>query len=140
MSKRKRGKEEAKPVLNIKFARQDQAARQDELRKDMPAWTSDKEALKLIYNEVIRYRSLTQGSRQKQADFVASWRSFESHEVVGVNAFFHKDTGERCFYVFLGPTPGQSTWACRLYDDSSVYTLDGRAGMNRFYEPGTPLL
>ncbi len=54
MSKRKRGKGEAAPVLNIKFARQDQAARQDELRKDMPAWTSDKEALKIIYNEVIR--------------------------------------------------------------------------------------
>ena len=58
MSKRKRGKGEAAPVLNIKFARQDQAARQDELRKDMPAWTSDKEALKIIYNEVIRYRSV----------------------------------------------------------------------------------
>ena len=54
-------------------------------------------SLKFIYNEIIRYRSLTQGSKKKQAAFIASYRSFASHKTVKVHAYSHKDTGERCF-------------------------------------------
>jgi len=78
------------------------------------------------------------GSKQKQAEFLAGWPSFEQFKRIELKAFCHKDTGERCWLITIGSEPS----FCRLYDDTSIYMgIDNkRVFRNRFYKAGTPLL